>query len=216
MAGRRAEILDAALEVAQDVGLAGLSMRAVAERVGVTVMALYRHVSSKEALLDGLVGRVLAEVQIPSDGPWEQRLHALAGEVLALARRYPTVVPLLLTRVYVAPEAIAVVEAVYAMLSDAGVPTDQVPRVERFISTFLLGYSVSAASNAFWGSAPPILPAASSTAAPVAHPPHPAPVAASDKWAAELSDDMDSLIDLVRTISRAAPSRRAAAPDTLR
>ena len=59
MSGRREEILDAALELADERGLAAVSMRAVADRVGVTPMALYPHVGSKAALLDGMVGRLL-------------------------------------------------------------------------------------------------------------------------------------------------------------
>lgn len=214
MTGRRAQILDAALAVAQDLGIAGLSMRAVAERVGVSVMALYRYVDSKEALLDGLVGRVLAEVQLPPDGPWQQRLHALGGEVLALARRYPTVVPLLLTRVYVAPEAVAVVDAMYAVLRDAEVPTEQVPRVERLLSTFLLGYSVSAANNAFWGTDPSTPPSVRAAPAPPTHRQQAAPPTATQVCTAELTDDLNNLIDLVTTISQAAKLPAERVPPT--
>jgi AcrR family transcriptional regulator len=69
MSSRRDEIMDAALVVAQTRGLAAMSMRAVAEQTGSSVMALYRHVASKDELLDGLVGRVLAEVQPPDPTP---------------------------------------------------------------------------------------------------------------------------------------------------
>ena len=65
MADRRQEILDAALGLADEGGLDAVSMRAVAQRVGVTAMALYPHFSGKEALLDGLVGRVLADLPRP-------------------------------------------------------------------------------------------------------------------------------------------------------
>lgn len=60
MSGRREEILDTALALADERGLEAVSMRALADRLGVTPMALYRHVDSKAALLDGLVGRLLA------------------------------------------------------------------------------------------------------------------------------------------------------------
>jgi AcrR family transcriptional regulator len=154
VAERRGQILDAALDIARTRGLAAVSMRAVAERVRVTPMALYRHVEDKDALLDGLVGRLLAEVRLPEPGqPWRDALGLVARELHALARRYPSVAPLLLTRVYVAPEAVRVVDAMYALLTDAGVPQPEVPRVERLLSTFLLGYAVSAANDAFWRSA---------------------------------------------------------------
>lgn len=204
MASRRVEILDAALDVAQSAGIAAMSMRAVAQRVGVTVMALYRHVEGKEALLDGLVGRVLSEVQVPDAAqPWEQRLQSIGAEVLALARRYPSVVPLLLTRVYVAPEAVAVVTAMYAILRDAGVPEAQLPRVERLLSTFLLGYSVSAANHAFWSAdaTEPPTPNLTST------PPDRASPTGTESWTAELIADISDLTNLVRAFS---PSRTGA------
>lgn len=202
MANRRREILDAALAVAQANGIAGMSMRAVAQQVGVTVMALYRHVESKEALLDGLVGRVLSEVALPdADQQWEQRLQAVGAQILALARRYPSVVPLLLTRVYVAPEAVAVVTAMYGILGDAAVPQSQIPRVERLLSTFLLGYSVSAANHAFWSTDETEPNPPGTTSYPSVRPRQ----GARAGWADELTTDLNDLAVLVRGYS--APRR---------
>ena len=77
---------------------------AVAQRVGVTAMALYPHFSSKDALLDGLVGRILADLALPDPaGPWPERLSGLAHAVRELARRHPAVVPLLFSRPAVLP-----------------------------------------------------------------------------------------------------------------
>ncbi len=55
----RSEILEATLDIADKSGLDGVTMRAVADRLGVTPMALYRHVGDKQGLLDGLVERLL-------------------------------------------------------------------------------------------------------------------------------------------------------------
>jgi len=99
MPDRRAQIVDAALAVAQERGLAAMTMRSVAEHLGSSVMGLYRHVATKEELLDELVGRLLAEVdRAEPSQPWPQRLHHLAQQVFALAARYPSVVPLLMTQ----------------------------------------------------------------------------------------------------------------------
>ncbi len=182
---RRDLIFDAALEIARTRGLAAVSMRAVAERVGVTPMALYRHVEDKDALLDGLVGRLLAEVRLPEPGrPWREALGVVARELHALARRHPSVAPLLLTRVYVVPDAVRVVDAMYALLADAGVPQHEVPRVERLLSTFLLGYAVAAANDAFWRS----------------------DEAGARLWEAELDADVADLVALVERAAR-APAR---------
>ena len=150
MADRRQEILDAALALADEGGLDAVSMRAVAQRVGVTAMALYPHFSGKAALLDGLVGRVLADLPRPDpDGSWQQRLSGLAHAVRELAHRHPSIVPLLFSRPAVTPDAVRVVDAIYQALMDAGVPPGQVARLERMLSTFVLGYAVSEVSGRF-------------------------------------------------------------------
>ncbi len=56
----RRQILDEARELYLEAGLAGFSMRGVAERVGVTATALYRHFASKDALLASLLGEAFA------------------------------------------------------------------------------------------------------------------------------------------------------------
>jgi AcrR family transcriptional regulator len=148
---RRRQILDAALAIADDAGLAAVSMRAVAHRVGVTPMALYPHVRSKADLLDGLVDRMLAEL-LPVTAPeadWAARLAALGHELRAVARRHPAAFPLLLARPSVTPDAVRATDSVYQALLDAGVPDEHVPRVERLLSTFVLGFAASEVNGRF-------------------------------------------------------------------
>ena len=82
------EVLDAAVDVARDEGIAALSMRAVARRLGVPPMTLYGYVANKEALDVLVIDRILGEVRIPTaeEGPWYVRLRILlldARRVLA-------------------------------------------------------------------------------------------------------------------------------------
>lgn len=55
---RQEELLDVALDLAREVGLGGLTVRALADRVGFTEAALYRHYPSKRALLVALMRRI--------------------------------------------------------------------------------------------------------------------------------------------------------------
>ncbi|WP_210751738.1 TetR/AcrR family transcriptional regulator [Nocardiopsis alborubida] len=179
---RRPEILDAALRLSEERGLAAVSMRAVAADIGLTPMALYGYFEGKEALLDGLVGRLLRELPLPGSEPdprtdtdtdtdpgsrpdrdpdhgsapapgpdsgWRDRLLACARGARALAHRYPRTFPLLLDRPAELPEAMRVVDALYAALLDAGVPDAQVAALERMISTFVLGFAVSEVNGRF-------------------------------------------------------------------
>jgi AcrR family transcriptional regulator len=148
---RKRRILDAALELADERGLGGVTMRALAEKLGVTAMALYPHIGGKEGLLDGLVDRMLAELlpAVPVDGTAEERLMAIGRAARALSRRHPSAYALLLARPAVTPDAVRLVDAIYAALLEIGVPEAEVPRVERLISTFTLGYAISEANGRF-------------------------------------------------------------------
>jgi AcrR family transcriptional regulator len=157
MVDRRQEILDAALALADERGLAAVSMRAVAERTGVTPMALYPQVGSKAELLDGMVERLLSELIPPgaaqaanAEGQdWRVRLRALAHAFRKLAHRHPWAATLLLSRPSVTPDAARVVDLVYTNLLAAGVPAPDVPRVERLVSTYMIGYVASEVGGRF-------------------------------------------------------------------
>jgi AcrR family transcriptional regulator len=146
----REAILQAALDLADAGGLAAVTMRAVAERLGVTAMALYAHVGDKDGLLDGLVERLLAE--FPAADPtlaWNDQLTRLGTGAIQVARRHPQAFPLLLSRPAVTKAALRTREAVFAALLDAGVPDADVPRLERLVSTLALGYAVSETTGRF-------------------------------------------------------------------
>src|SRR3954454_24832617 len=119
-----------------------MSMRAVAERVGLTSMALYPYVGGKDAMLDGLVDLLHLELgsaygDDPADIDWRHRLRALGRAVRALSRRHPGAYPLLLNRP--SPGNSWLTAALRATLHDAGVPGEAVPRLTRMICAFLLG-----------------------------------------------------------------------------
>jgi AcrR family transcriptional regulator len=83
----RQAVLEAAVSVADENGVAAVSMRRIAEKLGVEAMSLYHHVRNKEDLLDALVDIVFAEIELPSaDIGWRtaMRDRALsARQVLA-------------------------------------------------------------------------------------------------------------------------------------
>ena len=103
MDDKRRLILDQALALVDERGLAAMSMRAVAERVGLTSMALYPYVGGKDSLLDGLVDLLHLELGSAVGGDladidWRQRLRALGRAVRQLAYAHPGAFPLLLNR----------------------------------------------------------------------------------------------------------------------
>ena len=207
-AGRRSAltretILKAAMALADQSGLGAVSMRAVASRLGVTPMALYSHVPDKEALLDGLVERLLAELRPPEqDADWRDRLRHMALRARAVANRHQAVFPLLLERPVVTPASLRVVEAIFGALNDAGVPDRDIPRLERLVSTFVLGFATSEAGGRF---SLGLVPTADRrrNASPTELPLHYKLAGVLDlpvDWDAEFDSDIENLIQLVESL----------------
>lgn len=149
MDDKRQAILDAALALADEKGLSAVSMRAVAERAGLTAMAIYPYVGTKIELLDAMMGRLLATMPDAAGQDWPERLRGLAHGARTLVRAHPWAATLLFARPAVTPDAIRSVETVYTALLEAGVPQSEVPRLERMLSTVILGYAASEAGGRF-------------------------------------------------------------------
>ena len=156
MDDKRRLILDQALALVDERGLAAMSMRAVAERVGLTSMALYPYVGGKDALLDGLVDLLHQELgsAVVEDHDWQRRLFALGRAVRQLAHAHPGAFPLLLNRSAAGASASWLTAALRGILHDAGVPGDRIPRVARMICAFLLGYATGEITGGLPAAAP--------------------------------------------------------------
>src|ERR1044071_4282535 len=69
----RDRVLHAAVALADDAGIESLSMRKLAQELGVVPMALYKHVANKDELLDGMIDVVVSETAPPTaDGDWKR------------------------------------------------------------------------------------------------------------------------------------------------
>jgi AcrR family transcriptional regulator len=93
----REHVVAEALTVISTDGAGALSMRALAARLGVVPAALYRHVRSKEQLLDLVVDGVLAEVdcQPGQSLAWAEQVKVLAHRLRAILEDHPGIAGLL-------------------------------------------------------------------------------------------------------------------------
>jgi AcrR family transcriptional regulator len=104
----RADVLNAALALVDADGVEALSMRRLGSALGRDPMRLYRHASSKDDLLDGVVEFALSELPVlavPEGGDWEEALRHAARAFRTLALAHPHVVPLMVTRPLATPLA---------------------------------------------------------------------------------------------------------------
>jgi len=86
----RERIVATALQLADREGLEAVTLRRVAARLGVHVTSLYNHVPTKEAVLDGVVERLIAEADLPTgEVRWEEWVRRFAAAMRSGARKHP-------------------------------------------------------------------------------------------------------------------------------
>ncbi|MEO3924075.1 TetR/AcrR family transcriptional regulator [Micromonosporaceae bacterium B7E4] len=102
-------IVRAAIEIADREGLAGLSMRRVADDLGVTAMSLYTYVPGKAELIDVMLDTVHARTARPDDdqGDWRSRLERLARENWNRYRRHPWLLQVATSLPVLGPHSVA-------------------------------------------------------------------------------------------------------------
>jgi AcrR family transcriptional regulator len=119
-------VVAAALEVVEKDGGDALTMRRVADQIGVSASSLYGYVANKEELVQLLLDRILGEVDLPPTGvSWQEMLKGFGRAMLDMFRRHPGVAALTLGRVAVTPSVLEMGERILAELRTAGMP-DQV------------------------------------------------------------------------------------------
>jgi AcrR family transcriptional regulator len=86
----RDRVLDAALSIADRDGIEALTMRRLAQQLGVEAMTIYYHVPNKEQIIDGIVARVLGEIELPEPGePWKPAIRRMALSARDTLGRHP-------------------------------------------------------------------------------------------------------------------------------
>jgi AcrR family transcriptional regulator len=143
----RQRILRTALDHADTQGLASLSLHRVAAELGVKAMSLYNHVDGKDALLDGLVEMMWAEVPLPATGRGlEDALRQLAGDVHGLVLRHPRTAPLLTSRCVMPTHELEVLDAYLTILRGAGLAEARAAEILRTLYAYALGFGLTEVS----------------------------------------------------------------------
>ena len=129
--------------LADEKGIESLTIRALAERLGVQPMALYHHVANKDALLDALVDVVNAEVYSPVVGrPWRDELAERSRSMRSALRSHPWALSLMETRAHPGPRTVAGHEAVLAVLAAAGFAPRQIGDAYAVLDAFVYGFAL--------------------------------------------------------------------------
>ncbi len=143
-------IVSTALAEIDRAGAQGLSMRSLAQALGVEAMSLYRYVHGREDLLEGVVALLMGDLTSSLDDElsehWQGFLQTVAHEVRRIAIDHPKAFPLVATRHPAAPwlrpplRSIEVVDVFLSTLIDHGFSDDEAVGAYRSFSSFLLGH----------------------------------------------------------------------------
>jgi AcrR family transcriptional regulator len=136
------DIAATALELVDRDGLEALSMRRLADELGVGTMTLYGYFRSKSELLDALMDvSVTAERDdLPGEGQWRERISALARTMRDWLEGHPALVQIRMQQTMTRPRQFAVTERVVDALLDAGLDKAEAARAFRVIFTYVFGY----------------------------------------------------------------------------
>ena len=137
----REEIARAALEILDVEGIDALSMRRLADQLGVGTMTLYGYFRNKEELLDAVIDASVGEGGLRADGTWRERATALARGMRDYLERHPALVQIRQRQTMTRPRQFAVTEQVMRALTDAGLPRDEAARAFRLVFTYVFGHA---------------------------------------------------------------------------
>jgi AcrR family transcriptional regulator len=135
------QLAAAALAVIDRDGLAGLSMRAVAQELRMSTMALYRYVDDRDELERLVVDHVFQtmEVRAPTEGTWEQRVEEMVLRARGTARAHPDAVTLTLSHRHHCPAILCWADTVLTILTEAGFDGEERVIALRCLLAYIIG-----------------------------------------------------------------------------
>ena len=140
----RERVLDAALTLADQGGLEGLSMRKLGQALGVEAMALYYHFANKEQVLDGVVDLVFGEIDLPEVGEdWKVAMRRRAISVRDALLRHRWAIGLMESRTNPGPANLRHHDAVIGNLRAAGFDMAMVATAYSLMDAYIYGFALT-------------------------------------------------------------------------
>ena len=141
----RERAIRAAVDLADADGIAAVSMRKLAARLGVEAMSLYYHVKNKDELLDGMIEQVYSEISVPSIGvAWKPAMRQRAESTREVLGRHPWAIGMIDERTTVA--GMTQLNAVIGTLRHAGFSVALAAHAMSLLDSYAHGFAQQEAS----------------------------------------------------------------------
>jgi AcrR family transcriptional regulator len=152
----RDRVLRAAVDLADRDGLGALTMRRLGAELGVEAMSLYKHVASKEQILDGVVELIVGEIEIPSgEADWKAAMRRRAYSARGVLSRHSWAIGLLETRGSMGPAAMRYLDAILGTLRSAGFSVENAAHAFWLLDSYVYGHVIQETSLSPASSSPP-------------------------------------------------------------
>jgi AcrR family transcriptional regulator len=144
-----AAVVAAGVAIADAEGLAALSIRKVASRLGIGAMSIYTYVPGRSELVELMIDYVYGEHAIPDPAlSWRQRVAQWARETWRIYSAHPWLLDYNMARLPIGPHVLDVSESLYSALLTAGFTGAENVAITNLIQWQLLGAARSMISDA--------------------------------------------------------------------
>jgi AcrR family transcriptional regulator len=143
-------VLRAAVALADQGGVRSLSMRKLAQQLGVEAMSLYHHVANKDDILDGIVDVVFSEIDLPSsEAEWKAAMRQRAISAREALLRHPWATGLMESRSTPGPATLRHHDAVLGILRTAGFSIELAAHAFSVLDSYIYGFALQEANLPF-------------------------------------------------------------------
>lgn len=140
----RDRVLSGAITVADAGGIGGLTIRTLAQELGVKPMSVYHYVANKDEIIDGIVDLVYAEIDLPvPGGDWRGEMRRRAHSARRVLGNHPWATPLLQSRRNPGPATLRHHNAFIATLRTAGFSVRLTAHAFALIDSYVFGFALS-------------------------------------------------------------------------
>jgi AcrR family transcriptional regulator len=148
----RERVLRGAVAVADAGGIGSLTIRSLAQHLGVKPMSLYYYVAGKDEILDGIVDLVFSEIELPSlNSDWRSEMVRRANSARRVLRRHSWAIGLMESRKNPGPATLRHHDAVIGTLRGAGFSVEMTAHAYALLDSYIYGFALQEASLPFEG-----------------------------------------------------------------
>lgn len=139
-------VLVGALAIADEIGIDELTIRRLADALDVKPMTIYHHVANKEAIIDGMVDLVFAEIELPDpDLPWKEALRRRCASARVVLARHHWAAPFMESRTAPGPALLTHHDAVLGCLRQA-MSIEMTAHAYAMLDAYVYGFALQEAS----------------------------------------------------------------------